>query len=270
MTNDDVLKRAKALLETARIAPKEVEPLHDATALLSSARKVLDRQGSLDVYVVFDTTGSMGSYIAAVRENLGQVTDALLDGKADYRLSMNGIGDHCDGENWAQMYALSSSPAEVRGALESIVMTFGGDEPEAYECGALLLAERLPKESAGRKRAVVLVADSVPHGMNDAPCERNVDYQRAFEALKTLCDGFYLIGCDPQTYKSQRRLIDSSRPEREQFIPLGDMTDVLPELLIALAKKTESAGALQEYLRKLTLEKPEGAKKVYGLLASGK
>ena len=145
---NDILRKAKALL-----AGTLVGGVTSAKALLAGdakalAKSFLERKCSLDVYVVFDTTGSMGSYINMVRENLDTVTNALLDGKSDFRLSMNGIGDHCDNRNWVQFYALSSNPAEVRGALESIVMTSGGDEPEAYECLAQALVQRLSVESA--------------------------------------------------------------------------------------------------------------------------
>ena len=115
----------------------------------------------------------------------------------------------------------------------------------------------------------MLVADSVPHGMMDAECRHAGSYQDAFEALKTLTDGFYFVGCEPQMYSLQRELIDPARKDKEQFISLGDMVDVLPELLIALSKKTVSEKALQQYLEKLGLENPNGAKKIFGLLTSG-
>lgn len=265
MTNTDYkdsLARAKALLGAQGTERKAIGT---GTVALDTARKILEKcAGNLDTYIAFDTTGSMGSYIEVVRDNIATVTDELL--KTGMRISINGIGDHCDGENWMQMYNLSTNADEVRGALESIAMTNGGDTPEAYECLALALAQRIPTESAGRKRAVVLVADSVPHGMMDDSCPMNVDYQRAFAAMKTVCDGFYFVGCNQSMYKQQRTLIDSSKPEREQFIPLGSMVDVLPNLLVALAKKTESAKALTEYLKSLDAGK---AQKIVGLLGKG-
>ena len=260
---DDVLKRAKALLGKDYAADRKALPGNTGMA---KARDILEAKGCLDVYVVFDTTGSMASYVNEVRDNLAQVTDALLDGKSDVRISVNGVGDHCDGANVLQMYVLTSDAAEAQGSIDSIVMTHGGDDPEAYECAALALAKRLPEESAGRKRAVVLVGDSVPHGMVDGPCERNVDYATAFKAMKTLCDAFYFVGCEPQMYGQQRKLIDSGRKDREQFIPLGKMVDVLPTLLAALAKKAESEKALADYLALVGESNPEAAQKVAGLL----
>ncbi|MFC1686925.1 vWA domain-containing protein [Nanoarchaeota archaeon] len=266
MTDKDLITRAKGLIHKEKetyVSSRKPTSLGEAKKLIDSAKS------GLDVYINFDTTGSMHSYISAVRDNLETVTDALLN-EDSIRLSINGIGDHCDGEDWIQMYALTNSPEETRGAIESIRGTYGGDEPEAYECWALALAKRIPKESVGRKRAVVLVADSVPHGMIDSECSHAGSYQQAFEALKTLSDGFYFVGCNPQMYSLQKQLIDPDRKDKEQFISLDDMVDVLPELLVALAKKTESETVLRKYLEKLGLEKPEGARKVHGLLTAGR
>lgn len=266
MTSDDIFKKAKALLENSAVQPKALGQ-EERKALPAKAAEVLNsaRRG-LDVYIVYDTTGSMGVYINTVRDHAEKVTDALLDGKSDLRISMNGIGDHCDGPNWIQQYELSSVPEEVIGALEDIVMTNGGDEPEAYECLALQLAQRIPAESVNRKRAVVLIADSVPHGMTDAGCPKGADYLDAFKALKAVCDGFYFVGCNEQMYSLQRRLVDK-KSGKEKFIPLGEMASVLPELLVALTKEAQSEKELLVYLQQL---EPERAKKIYGLLGSGK
>ena len=265
MVKDDILEKAKALLGNLAAPPKALGQ-EERKVLPAKAAEVLRAASGLDVYVVFDTTGSMGAYIDMVKNNIGEVTTQLLDGKSDLRLSINGIGDHCDGHDWIQMYALSSEPAEVRGSIEEIVMTNGGDVPEAYECLALQLAQRIPADSTGRKRAVVLVGDSVPHGMTDDNCPNGVNYQDAFTAMKAVCDGFYFVGCNEQMYSSQRKLIDRKNTN-EKFIPLGDMVDVLPALLIALTKKAQSEKALTDYLTQL---EQGTARKIYGLLGSGK
>ena len=170
MTSDDLLKKAKALLGNSQ---SRTLGSAEAKALPGKAAEILGKSSGLDVYIAFDTTGSMSSYINVVRNNIEEVTDKLLDGKYDLRLSMNGIGDHCDGRDWIQMYELSSSPAEVRSSIEDIVMTNGGDAPEAYECLALQMAQRIPRDSTERKRAVVLIGDSVPHGMMDDDCVKD-------------------------------------------------------------------------------------------------
>ncbi len=262
--SEDILKKAKMLLGNTPRRALDGEALK---ALPGRAVELLNRKGSLDVYVAFDTTGSMNSYIAAARENLGEITDNLLQGDSDIRLSFNGIGDHCDGKDWLQMYALTNNADEAQGSIEEIAETNGGDEPEAYECLALTLAQRIPADSPGRKRAVVLIGDSLPHGIIDGRCEKEVDYQKAFEAMRTVCDSFYFVGCEPQMYAQQRKLVD---PAKGKFIPLGSMTEVLPSLLVALAKKSESEKAYLNYLTQLGSRRNLGlAGKVRGLLGNG-
>ncbi|MBI2666589.1 VWA domain-containing protein [Candidatus Woesearchaeota archaeon] len=263
----DILARARALVGTNYNKTPAVGGT--SAGVLDRARRITERsaEGTLDIYLAFDTTGSMGEYIEIVKDNIAKVTDAILGNGT--RLSINGIGDHCDGEDWLQMYQLNSNSAEAKRALESIAMTGGGDEPEAYECLALALAQRLPAESAGRKKAVVLVADAYPHGMKDEPCERGVDYKTAFTAMKTVCDGFYLVGCNQNNYALQKKIIDSSKPESEKFIPLGSMVDVLPDLLVALAKKMESAASLGKYMELLRKSDAGKAEKIAGLLGKG-
>ena len=268
---DDLLKRAQALVPAGAGMPSRLEARRPEYSLDKVRDTLSKSRTGLDAYLIFDTTGSMQTYIDAARQSIDDLTSELLKNGDDVRISINGIGDHCDGEQWLQMYALSKKPEEVKGAIESIVLTNGGDEPEAYECLATILAKRLPKESEGRKRVVVLVADSLPHGMNDEECQYcSGGYKNAFSAMKVVTDGFYLVGCNLQTYSQQRELIDSSNPEKEQFIPLGKMVGVLTPLMVALAKKQQSEKALLGYLNNLSLSNPETAKAVRGLLAAGK
>jgi hypothetical protein len=255
----------KNLLERARAltASTPTKALPAGSSAIEIARKYVETPKSgLDVYFAIDTTGSMEPYVNQARENIQMVTNELLNGSSDIRISINGVGDHCDGDNCLQLYAPTSNPAQVHGAIESLVMTNGGDEPEAYECLALALTQYIPTDSKNRRRAVVLVGDSVPHGMLDKPCINGVDYQRAFEGLKVLCNGFYIVGCNPQMYSHQRKLINPNR-EEEKLISLGDMASLLPSLLVALAKKTESASALEAYMKQLT---PNVSEKIRGLL----
>lgn len=261
---EDALERAKRLLGNA---PQRALSGEALKALPGRAVELLSRKGSLDVYIAFDTTGSMNSYIAAAREGLGEITENLLQGDSDIRLSFNGIGDHCDGRDWLQMYALTNNADEAKGSIEEIAETNGGDEPEAYECLALALAQRIPVDSSGRKRAVVLIGDSLPHGIIDEPCEKEGDYKKAFEAMRTVCDSFYFVGCEPQMYTQQRKLVD---PAKGKFIPLGSMTEVLPSLLVALARKSESEKSYLDYLKQLGSRRNlELAGKIKGLLGNG-
>src|SRR3989338_7808714 len=177
--SDDIIKDARKVLGTSPTSTS----LGTRETILEAAKKAVQTTliKGLDVYLTFDTTPSMDPYRQVVQINMGQVSTELLKEGDDIRVSMNGIGDH-DSTNWLQMYPLSSSAPELQRSIDSIVRTYGCDIPEAYECLALALAQRIPRDSIGRKRAVILIADSVPHGMIDAQCSLAGDYQRAFTA----------------------------------------------------------------------------------------
>lgn len=263
MPKDEILERAKALIGNKEKGHKQLAGNKETVA---QAKGTLEEKESLDVYIIFDTTGSMDTYINSVRQNIGDVTTALLNGVANIRISINGVGDHCDGDKMIQMRPLTRDALTARRSIESIIMTSGGDAPEAYECMALAMAQRIPQESLGRKRAVVLVGDSIPHGIIDSPCKCHVDYRRAFEALKIAADAFYLVGCSPSEYDLQRSLVDPKKKEHEQFIELGSMVEALPALLVAIAKKVESQKALNEYLQRMDEKQPALSGKVRGML----
>jgi hypothetical protein len=228
----------------------------------------------LDLYVVFDTTGSMGKYIDAVRKDIDAVTSEILS-KSNVRISVNGVGDHYDGDKMLQMHALTDKPHETKRSIESIAMTNGGDEAEAYECMAMELAKMLPSDSKDRNRAVVFVADALPHGMSadygvhmrDDGCPAGIDYRQAFKSLQEQCDAFYFVGCNPRHYDIQQKLVD---PEKGLFIKLDNMVGVLPDLLIAMTRKSQSEAAYQEYMNRLEAKNPEAAQKIYALLPGRK
>ena len=230
---DEILAKAKALLSSRGNNSNEKRlgsgssgreerllPGDEPQAVLNSAARVLlQPRRELDVYIAFDTTYSMQPYIDAVRRNIGTVTDELLG--QGLRISINGVSDHSCGETYLQTNALTISPAEVKLSLDKMVIetTSNDDVPEAYECLALNLAERIPVESAGNKRAVILIGDSIPHGMKqdsytDYGCPLKVDYAAAFRAMKKLCDGFYFVGCDKSNYELQSSL----SPERRSVL----------------------------------------------------
>ncbi|MDO8656165.1 MAG: hypothetical protein Q7K45_02925 [Nanoarchaeota archaeon] len=259
--SDDIIKAARKVLGTS---PRNAI-LGTRETILEAAQKVLEQKIGLDAYLTFDTSPSMEPYRYVVKDQIGQVTTELLKAEEDIRVSINGIGDH-DGRDMLQMYPLTSKASKLQRSIDGIVNTYGRDEPEAYECLALAMAQRIPVESIGRKRAVILIADSIPHGMVDAECTQAGSYQRAFRAMSAVCDAFYLVGCRSSMYPLQQQLLDPSKPEREQLIPLGEMGGILPQLLIALVKKTYSSKMLQDYLHRLELENPPGAQKIKGLL----
>lgn len=53
--------------------------------------------------IAFDTTGSMASYIGAVRQEVSELILQLFKDNENSRLGIDAFGDYCDMEN-AQVY----------------------------------------------------------------------------------------------------------------------------------------------------------------------
>lgn len=52
--------------------------------------------GRLDMVIAFDTTGSMSSYIGAVKEHVKELVPKLFKQNPDLRIGIVAFGDYCD------------------------------------------------------------------------------------------------------------------------------------------------------------------------------
>lgn len=147
--------------ETVTISAKH----EDEKSMDSVAPKEL---GKLDMVIAFDTTGSMASYIGAVRQEVSELIPRLFKDNEDLRLGIVAFGDYCDMEN-PQVYGDAYQciqPTDNANELIKFVMesrnTFGGDWEEFYELVIKRIVEETPWRE-GAKRSILLIADAVPH-----------------------------------------------------------------------------------------------------------
>ena len=127
-----------------------------------------DEKGKLDMVIAFDTTGSMASYIDAVRQEVSDLIPRLFAENKDLRLSIVAFGDYCDMKNADefgdayQCIPLTDSENELIKFVKESKDTCGGDGDEFYE----LVIKKIVEETQWRKdstRAVLLIADANPH-----------------------------------------------------------------------------------------------------------
>ena len=125
-------------------------------------------QHKLDMVIAFDTTGSMASYIGAVRKRVEEVAENLFKNTTDLRISVVAFGDYCDMANANifgkayQCLPLSTSANEVINFIKGAENTYGGDGDEFYE----LVIKRITEETEWRadaKKSVLLIGDAGPH-----------------------------------------------------------------------------------------------------------
>ena len=129
--------------------------------------KVKD-EGLLDYVIAFDTTGSMSSYIEAVRNHVEKLVKDLLSTNPNIRIGIVAFGDYCDMESptkFGKAYQWINFTRDEKALCEFVKKaknTSGGDGDEFYE----LVIKKITEEFDWRdeaKKTVLLIADSAPH-----------------------------------------------------------------------------------------------------------
>jgi hypothetical protein len=121
----------------------------------------------VDLAFVVDTTGSMGAFIGAAREQMTGLLWALARDAAtpiDLRVGLVEYRDHPPQERSfvARPHAFSADLAQTQRVIDKLQPTGGGDAPEAVHDGLRGAAELGWRPHA--RRLAVLVGDAPPHG----------------------------------------------------------------------------------------------------------
>lgn len=124
--------------------------------------------GKLDMVIAFDTTGSMASYIGAVREQVAELVPRLFKDNEDLRLGIVAFGDYCDMKN-AQEFGIAyqclmptDNENDIIRFIRNTRDTSGGDGDEFYELVIKKIVEETPWRD-GSARSILLISDANPH-----------------------------------------------------------------------------------------------------------
>ena len=124
--------------------------------------------GRLDMVIAFDTTGSMASYINAVKKHVKELIPKLFKQNPDLRIGIVAFGDYCDMPskyNFGKAYQvceLTDDENKLIKFITSAQNTGGGDSDEFYE----LVIKKIVEETNWREdstKAVLFIADANPH-----------------------------------------------------------------------------------------------------------
>ena len=127
-----------------------------------------EENAALDMVITFDTTGSMGSFLSAVRTHVKTLIPKLFEENKDLRLKIVTFGDYCDmaGPNkFGNAYKTIELTTDQNALINFVNQnhsTSGGDQDEFYE----LVIKKVNEETGWRlnaKKAVLLIADYGPH-----------------------------------------------------------------------------------------------------------
>lgn len=138
--------------------------------------------GRLDMVIAFDTTGSMASYIDAVKEHVKELIPKLFKQNPDLRIGIVAFGDYCDmpsKDRFGKAYQVCKLTDNENRLIEFITKaqdTSGGDSDEFYE----LVIKKIVEETnwrEGSTKAVLLIADAEPHRVGYSYGDRVVNNQ---------------------------------------------------------------------------------------------
>ena len=138
--------------------------------------------GRLDMVIAFDTTGSMGRYIGAVKEHVKELIPKLFKQNPDLRIGIVAFGDYCDmpsKDRFGNAYQVCELTDNENRLIEFITYaqyTCGGDVDEFYE----LVIKKIVEETnwrEGSTKAVLIIADAEPHEVGYSYIDRVVNNQ---------------------------------------------------------------------------------------------
>lgn len=117
----------------------------------------------MDVVILMDCTGSMGSWIQAAKETATKTAAELRASMpgARFRLGFLGYRDHCDTDRFVKI-ALSEDVDAVKAQMMPVAASGGGDEPEDVAGGLRQTLDFF--DWAGDVKLVMMVADAPAHG----------------------------------------------------------------------------------------------------------
>ena len=196
-------------------------------------------RGELDLVFLVDATGSMGPYIAEVRERLLELVDAVRASPLcqSLRIGVVAYRDHPPQERSfvTQTTALTDDIERVRAAVGRLSASGGGDGPEAVTDG-LFDVVRLDWRPAAA-RAVVWFGDAPPHGVEPsgdsfaAGCPCGHHWYAQAESCREMGVAVYSIGCLPtlRSYQGAENVYRTvARTTRGMYLPLREAELLVP------------------------------------------
>lgn len=179
------LKHFKVSLIATAVALNVGQVVLAATPSCDNIREYLDCNGTgkkIDVSFVFDTTGSMGEEIAAMKQAVIDFINTIKASGVDYGLGLIDYEDYPTGtcgdagdspHKVLNGGNLTSDVTVMRSLVDSLVANAGGDEPEAVLDALMVTAQQVKWRGGDAQKVIVLIGDQPPHEDNDSICNPN-------------------------------------------------------------------------------------------------
>lgn len=135
----------------------------------------VDPTPPVDIALVFDTTGSLGSTLAMAKEQAAEIMSEIRHHVPDARFAVAQFKDKGDRPEYRVEQKMTASADAVTGAVSRLTSRGGGDLPEAYN---FVFQQSFTPETGGplgwrasSQKFVVVIGDAEPHGAGSAGIE---------------------------------------------------------------------------------------------------
>ncbi|MEH0573809.1 HYR domain-containing protein [Streptomyces sp. B21-108] len=196
----------KASVPASPVSPSLVEQSLNPGASITVAKRV--RTPAVppkpDVVLLVDNTGSMGSVIANVKNNLPTIVDQVFGVQPDSRFAVASFGDQDDPEVGADRLFLLHQPftddrAAIQRGVDQLDANYGDDVPEDWGNGLFEVATGAGGRNTFRDGAtpvVVLVGDAPTHEPSNHHYLAEVEQTLKDHGVKVLAVGVGGDGLD--------------------------------------------------------------------------
>ncbi len=241
------IEKLSATQVAAKIRERSSETLKKVIAKGTNLQ--FNPKAILDIAFLFDTTGSMYSYLEEVRRQLSTIVSEIFSSIPNVQMGIIAYGDYCDANSTyvTKVLDLTADFNKVKLFITSVEKTGGGDAPEAVE-EALFQANNLHWRVAS-KRAIVLVGDAPPHGVIDSStnCLYGHDYKAETKNLIQKNVTLYATQCGRDSSAEQVFRWMAAQTQGV-YLNLENISDLIDLLIGACMKEV---GLLQAYVDKL-------------------
>jgi Mg-chelatase subunit ChlD len=142
------------------LSDPDLAPIEGVSVKFSDAVQYAQQHG-MDIVIVFDSTGSMGSEIDAVKQRITAISTMILKKIPKARFSLVTYRDLYE-QYAARGTQLTDSVPEIYEFIEGVTAQGGGDEPEAVQAGMEWAMTRLSFGDK-TKKAMLIFGDAPPH-----------------------------------------------------------------------------------------------------------
>lgn len=204
----------------------------------------------IDLVVSIDTTGSMYPCLTQVRRVIQKTVEKLLKDIPNIRIGIIAHGDYCDKDNpyVMKMLDLTQNKDHICRFVKGVEATYGGDADECYE---LVLHEaRRMKWSAGKKKVLVMIGDSLPHAPAYHLNEKNLDWRNELDLLTEA--GIKVYGVQALNYLGSEKFYKEMAERTGGFhLHLDQFSEVI-DLIMGVSYKQAGEDKLTEYVDLVT------------------